>query len=91
MNFILKCKNKKQIKKKCVIAKPTRYKIFSCYNIEGKKEFIKNRTQKKEINGLSYRDTSTSRGINRNNTVQMISMEKWRRIHCEMDESKPSG
>ena len=23
----------------CVIAKPTRYKIFSCYNIEGKKEF----------------------------------------------------
>lgn len=29
-----------------VIAKPTRYKIFSCYNIEGKKEFmfIRNRT-----------------------------------------------
>lgn len=90
MNFILKCKNQKP-KKKCVIAKPTRYKIFSCYNIEGKKEFIKNRTQKKEINGHSYRDTSTSRGINRNTTVQMISMEKWRRIHCQMDESKPGG
>lgn len=32
----------------CVIAKPTRYKIVSCYSIEGKKEFIKNRTQKRK-------------------------------------------
>ncbi len=42
MNAVTKCKNWRM----CVIAKSTRYKNLSCYNIEGKKEFtfIQNRT-----------------------------------------------